>query len=178
MSQHSQVRDGVAAVELAVCAPLLFLLMLGTWELGRTVQVYQILSSAAREGARVAAQGQIINLKGSYTQISVNSGTPNVYDAVKNTLHAAGIDVSSFDTSKVAFTFLDSSGNPVPSPSQPWQGVKGQRFRVTATLPYDSFRWTTLNLLNITQIQVSFDWACLIDDPFHVDTTLPSWTAY
>jgi Flp pilus assembly protein TadG len=174
----SPIRDGVAAVEFAVTLPLLFLLMLGTWELGRVVQVYQILNCAVREGARIAAQGQIINLTGAYTQITVNTGTPNVYDTIKNTLRAAGIDVSAFDTSKVQFTFLDSAGNPVASPSQPWQGTKGQRFKITATLPYDSFRWTNLNLLNITQIQVTFFWACLIDDPFHVDTNLPSWTAY
>jgi Flp pilus assembly protein TadG len=176
--KRSSIRDGVAAVEFAVTAPLLFLLLLGTWELGRVVQVYQILNSAVREGARIAAQGQIINLTGSYTQINVNSGTPNVYDTVENTLKVAGIDTSAFDSSKVSFTFLDSAGNPVSNPTQPWQGTKGQRFKVTATLPYSSFRWTNLNLLNITQIQVTFFWACLIDDPFTVDTNLPSWTAY
>lgn len=171
-------REGLAAVELAVVSPLLVLLLMGTWELGRLVQVYQILNSAVREGARIAAQGQIINLKGSYTQISVNTGSPNVYEAVENTLKAAGINTAAFDTSKVTFTFLSDTGTPVASPTQPWQGLKGQRFRITATLPYSSFRWTTLNLLNVTQIQVSFDWACLVDDPFNVDTNLPSWTAY
>jgi hypothetical protein len=171
-------REGLAAVELAVVSPLLVLLMIGTWELGRTVQVYQVLNSAVREGARIAAQGQIINLTGSYTQIRVNTGTPNVYETVKNTLNAAGIDTAAFDTSRVSFTFLDDSGNPVGSPTEPWQGLKGQRFRVTASLPYSSFRWTTLNLLNITQIQVSFDWCCLVDDPFTMDTNIPGWTAY
>ncbi len=178
VSRRGQRRDGVAAVEFAVVAPVLFLLLLGTWELGRTVQVYQILASAVREGARVAAQGQIINLTGAYTQIQVYSGTPNVYEAVRNTLQASGITVSSFDTSRVSFTFLDNLGNPVASPSQPYQGTKGQRFRVTASLPYSTFRWTNLNLLNLGQIQVSFDWASLVDDPFTVNTTMPSWNGY
>jgi Flp pilus assembly protein TadG len=174
----SSLRSGVAAVELAVVLPFVFLLVLGTWELGRTVQVYQILNDAAREGARIAAQGQIINLLGSYTQINVNTGSPDVFDAVKNTLHAAGINTASFDTSKVTFTFVDSSGNDLTSPTQPWQGTKGMRFKITATLPYSAFRWTTLNLLNISQIQVTFYWASLIDDPFTVNTTLPSWLGY
>jgi hypothetical protein len=47
---------------------------------------------------------------------------------------------------------------------------------VTATLPYDNFRWTTLNLLNVTQITASTDWTSMMDDPFTVNTTLPSWT--
>lgn len=171
-------RRGVAAVELAVVSPLLVLLLMGTWEVGRLVQVHQILFNAAREGARVAAQGQIINLTGQYTQINVNTGTPNVYDTVQNTLSAAGINTSTFDSSKVQFTFLDSSGNPVATPTQPWEGTKGQRFRVTAVLPYDAFRWSQLNLLNITQINVSVDWVSMIDDPFTVNVNLPSWTAY
>lgn len=158
--------------------PLLFLLMLGTWELGRLVQVYQLLNSAVREGSRLAAQGQIIALTGSYTQIRSNTGNPNVYDTIKNTLRSGGINVSSFDSSKVAFTFLDNSGNPVATPSEPYQGTKGQRFRITATLPYNAFRWTTLNLLNVSEIQVTFDWASLIDDPFTVDENIPSWLGY
>jgi TadE-like protein len=39
----------------------------GTWEIARLVQVYQVVANAAREGARIAAQGQIINLTGAYT---------------------------------------------------------------------------------------------------------------
>jgi len=174
----SSVRSGVAAVELAVVLPFVFLLVLGTWELGRTLQVYQILNDAAREGARIAAQGQIINLLGSYTQINVNTGSPDVFDAVKNTLNAAGINTASFDTSKVTFSFVDSTGNDLTSPTQPWQGTKGMRFKITVTLPYSAFRWTTLTLLNISQIQVTFYWASLIDDPFTVNTTLPSWVGY
>ena len=51
-TRHAK-RRGLAVVELAVVAPLLVLLLIGTWELGRTVQVYQVLNSAVREGARI-----------------------------------------------------------------------------------------------------------------------------
>jgi Flp pilus assembly protein TadG len=37
--------------------PLLAMLMLGTWELGRMIQAAQVLSNAAREGGRQAAAG-------------------------------------------------------------------------------------------------------------------------
>jgi Flp pilus assembly protein TadG len=176
-------RAGAAAVEFAVVLPLIFLLLVGTWEVARLVQVHAILSNAAREGARVAAQGQIINITGTYTQIVVSDTDPNnpdVTSAVKNYVRNAdpnfrsglGIDTTGMT---VTFTFVDSAGNPVSSPSQPWQGYKGQRFRVTATLPYDNFRWTTLNLLNVKTITATVDWMSMIDDPFQVNTTLPTW---
>ena len=179
-------RAGAAAVEFAIVLPLMFLLLLGTWEVARLVQVQALLSNAVREGARLAAQGQIINLTGDFTQL-VTSGTapttPDVTSRISNYVKNAdpyykggtGISTSGL---VVTFTFVDSAGNPISSPTQPWQATKGQRFRVTATLAYDNFRWTTLNLLNVTSLTASADWTSLMDDPFAVDTTLPGWTAF
>jgi Flp pilus assembly protein TadG len=47
-------RQGVAAVEFAVVAPLFFLLILGMIEFGRMVMVQQVITNGSREGARVA----------------------------------------------------------------------------------------------------------------------------
>ena len=47
-------RRGAAAVEFALILPLFFLLILGMIELGRGLMVQQILTNAAREGARAA----------------------------------------------------------------------------------------------------------------------------
>ena len=41
-------------VEFAMAAPILFLLVLGTFELGRFVFYYELLNNATREGARYA----------------------------------------------------------------------------------------------------------------------------
>jgi Flp pilus assembly protein TadG len=46
-------RRGAAAVEFAVVAPVYFLFVFGMIEYGRMVMVQQILTNAAREGARV-----------------------------------------------------------------------------------------------------------------------------
>lgn len=60
MSEHSlgrrrsAARRGVAAVEFALTAPLLFLLVFGMIEVGRGLMVQQLLSNAARDGARSA----------------------------------------------------------------------------------------------------------------------------
>src|SRR5262249_49128065 len=46
-------RWGAAAVEFAIVAPVFFLLVFGMIEYGRMVMVQQVITNAAREGARV-----------------------------------------------------------------------------------------------------------------------------
>jgi Flp pilus assembly protein TadG len=45
---------GQSMVEFAVLAPVFFMLLLGTIDLGRAVYIYNSISDAAREGARAA----------------------------------------------------------------------------------------------------------------------------
>src|SRR5438094_5248136 len=45
---------GTAIIETAVTLPLLLLVAVGIFEFGRAYQTWQILTNAAREGARVA----------------------------------------------------------------------------------------------------------------------------
>jgi Flp pilus assembly protein TadG len=47
-------RRGAAAVEFAVVAPVLFLLVFGMIEFGRMVMVQQVITNGSREGARLA----------------------------------------------------------------------------------------------------------------------------
>lgn len=47
-------RRGAAAVEFAIIAPLLFMLLLGSIELSRGFMVQQVLTNASRVGARQA----------------------------------------------------------------------------------------------------------------------------
>src|SRR5262249_3227792 len=54
-------RRGAAAVELALLLPFLLALLLGVWEVGRLIQINQVLSNAAREGARQASTGEKTN---------------------------------------------------------------------------------------------------------------------
>jgi Flp pilus assembly protein TadG len=49
-----RLRAGQSMVEFAVLAPIFFLLLLGTIDLGRAVYTYNAISNAAREGARSA----------------------------------------------------------------------------------------------------------------------------
>jgi Flp pilus assembly protein TadG len=166
-------RRGTAAIEFAAVAPVLFILVIGVWEVGRLIQVHQILTNATREGARLAAQGQVINLTGSYTQITANNNPTTANDSsnltteVTNYLNAAGIN-----TSGLVVTFQYLTGD--TTQTQPYQGVKGQTFRVTSSLPTTSFRWTVLSLTGRTKLVASVDWVSMIDDPFTVDTSVPT----
>src|SRR2546428_1245080 len=54
MRKSLRRRAGQSMVEFAVLAPVFFLLLLGTIDLGRAVYTYNAISNAAREGARAA----------------------------------------------------------------------------------------------------------------------------
>ena len=78
-------RRGVAAVEAAVLLPLALMLMLGTWEVGRMVEVSQILNNAAREGGRSASTGQYTNSQVQQTVLNylMNAGLPSASATVR-----------------------------------------------------------------------------------------------
>lgn len=56
--KRSTVRDrrGVAVLEIAITVPLILLIAVGIFEFGRAYQTWQVLTHAARAGARVAAR--------------------------------------------------------------------------------------------------------------------------
>ncbi|MGO8903326.1 MAG: TadE family protein [Isosphaeraceae bacterium] len=61
MRRHAAVkarRHGTAAVEFAVCLPLMCLILTGLWQVGRITQVSEVMWNSAREAARDASLGQ------------------------------------------------------------------------------------------------------------------------
>jgi len=54
MRKYLRKHSGQSMVEFAVLAPIFFLLLLGTIDLGRAVYIYNAISDAAREGTRAA----------------------------------------------------------------------------------------------------------------------------
>lgn len=165
-------RRGVAVVELAVVLPLLLLVLIGIWELGRIINVQITLNDAAREAARLGAQANMVNTFGNYTQVRFGTGAPDIDGTVRAYLRAAGI--TNQTGLVIEFQFVEPA---VSAPdADPYTGVKNQRFRVRIQLPYDNVRWTTLSLINPTTLTAETYWQCLVDDPFTVNTTLPGWS--
>lgn len=98
-NQHA--RRGAAMVEMALVLPLFLMLVLGIIEFGRAMMIANLVTNAAREGARTAV------LDGS-TNTEVTSG-------VKTFLQSAiGHSVSAGDIA-VSITVTPAAGNPNPN---------------------------------------------------------------
>ena len=86
-SFQKRERRGVAVVEFAIVAPLMFLLVFGIIEFGRALMVQQVLTNASREGARRAilestTAAEVTTLVNDYlTNTSVSGATISVSPA-------------------------------------------------------------------------------------------------
>lgn len=78
MSRASE--RGAAAVEFAILAPILIMLLLGIMEFGRAYNVQITLSNAAREGVRVMA----INNSSPSAKAAVQSAASALTPAIKD----------------------------------------------------------------------------------------------
>jgi Flp pilus assembly protein TadG len=152
------------AVEAAFCLPILLTLMVGMWEISRMVQLSQILSNAAREGARYAATG---NLNGTDITAAM------VQQNVQNYLTCAGFPSAAVNGASIQITNLAGDGWTDPCNAQPMD-----KFSVTVTIPqgtaFNSLQLTTLSLANVTQqLSASATWVSLVDSQVTVGTQLP-----
>jgi hypothetical protein len=181
-------RHGVAAVELAVLMVPLLILFLCVIELGRLIQVDQLITNAAREGARMAAQGVSVQVIGDFVYVYTDHNSPaapNTTQTASNSLYLKDIVITYLNTCgvnnvtnlNVEFSFLQPLAYTTDDTTRtdPWQGQKGDIFRVKVTLPYDDFRWTKIAWFNVQSISEQVKWGMLADDPFTVNTAIPGW---
>lgn len=174
---------GVVFAEFNICMLFILIpLLAGIWEVGRAVQVQQIVATSAREGARLAAQGRTIDINGAQTDIRAAilppanlTSQPNVKAAVMQSLAGSGLTGLTWADVVVTFAFTDGAmGN-----TDPYQGTKNQGFKVEVTVQYDDkVRWVNTGVaryLGITQLKNATQWRMLMDDPFTVNTDIPTW---
>jgi Flp pilus assembly protein TadG len=148
-------RPAAAAVEFAVLAPILVMLMFGIWELGRMMQVSQILGNAAREGARQAASGTRTNAEvQDYVTSYIRETDLGVYRTV------GGVTTKVLVTPTVTVTNLTDS-----SRSDPSSANQNDVFRVTVSVPVTHFQWVSARFYNSTSLTASATWSCLADQP-------------
>ncbi len=158
-------RRGVVAVEAAVVMPLLIILMFGIWEVGRIVQIKQVLVNGAREGARLAA--------GGYTTNSQPVTNTMVQQAVKDYLQGAGLPADAYNNAEVTLTCLAGTGWTNPSDALPLD-----KFEVNVKIPagtaFESTRWSFLpRLTGVTELEADVEWASLNNTKISVGTSLP-----
>jgi Flp pilus assembly protein TadG len=116
-----KTRRGVAAVEFAAVLPAVMVLLMGIIEVGRLIEIQQVLSNACREGVRQASTGQLTNtqVQAVVTQYVTVAGFSTTGMIVTVTDVTQGGDVS-------AASYLD-------------------RLQVSSTYPYQNVAWSTLN---------------------------------
>lgn len=107
-SRASDPRSGQALVEFALVAPILLLLILGVVEFGRAWNAYQVITDAAREGARTAVVDNVV-----VTQDSV-------FAVIRDALQRAALDPDSAD--------IEVTG---------WRTGRGSPATVSISYPYD-----------------------------------------
>lgn len=92
-------RTGAAALEFAIVAPLLLLIVFGIVEFGRMIMVQQILTNASREGARRAvienvSNAEVVDLVNNYLSNSSISGATVTVDPLDLSLVGFGDPVT------------------------------------------------------------------------------------
>jgi Flp pilus assembly protein TadG len=188
--RRTPARRGVAAVEFAFVAWLFVVpLIIGVWEVGRLIQVQQIVSNSAREGARLASQAVTL-YNGVPTQIKTTTSSPSVKSVVYQHLYAAGLTNLTMSDVTVNFYFTsgrtsnyvpvaaDPTGTSYPvgsMPPDPCYGEKNQSFVVYVSIPWDKVRWINLGLLRPNNVEYYASWQMLIDERFTLNPTLPTW---
>lgn len=110
--QVRESRRGAAIVEFALIAPLFLSIIAGIIELGRAIEVVQLLTNASREGARV----------GSFDSTKQSS---TITTAVNAYLSNVGI----------------SGATTTVSPNPPSAASNGQSITVTVSIPFSKVTW-------------------------------------
>lgn len=106
---------GAALLETAIVLPLLLFVAVGIIEFGRAYQTWQVLTNAAREGARVAviaghSDAQVTDAVRSYMQ---NGALPNHASASVSINRNVPFGTTSASTVTVTYPFQFTVLNPV-----------------------------------------------------------------
>ena len=160
----ARARRGAVAVEAAIVMPLLIIMMFGIWEVGRLIQVQQVITNAAREGARVASGGYV-------------DGTPvtvaYVQSTVRNYMTASGLPTAAATGATITLTNTSANTWTDPVNAQPLDS-----FRVTVLIPqgtaFNSLPWSTVyNLTGVNSLQAIVNWRSANDTLINIDSSLP-----
>ncbi|QEH32961.1 TadE-like protein [Aquisphaera giovannonii] len=153
-------RRAAAAVEMAVCLPLVLTMLIGTWELGRILEMQQFLNAGAREAARQAGSGLMTNSQ--VQQVALNY--------VKNALG----DTSGTRTQHLAVTITVYDAD-IPSTAKAVDVSQADALdllEIQVSIPYADVRWVALPTLSgAGTLSAKATWVSLKNFPF--PTTVP-----
>jgi Flp pilus assembly protein TadG len=178
-------RNGVAAVEFAVCLPVLMMILFGLLEYGRTVEVQQVAANSAREAARDASMGQA-NLQSvaSNLLLYLQSAEPTAFGQGHSTsfktpvitLAANNYGYTCWDNTAnrelFTMTFTDVTNSTVTDPTLMSQL---DHYTITVSYPYSSISWVSItSITGINRVYATADWVSMVDSPFTITPSLPA----
>jgi Flp pilus assembly protein TadG len=162
--RHLLRRRGLACVELALLLPFLLIMLLGIWEVGRLINVNQILSNAAREGARLAATGK-------HTSGQVTAEVQYyLYQAMRGQGMSDAAATQVKNDAIIAVVDLDNVG------IDPTNASKLDRLHVTVTIPFNDVHWVALYLITnpASTLFGEATWVSTRDQPYPTTVTAPA----
>jgi Flp pilus assembly protein TadG len=151
LSGHGR-RGGAAAVELAMLMPPILILLLGVWEVGRMIEIQQILANAAREGARQASTGQYTNQQ--------------VEQVVAQYLKVAGVPTTNLNvTGSNGPQMVTDLTNPTYDVSN---AAYLDQIQVKVQIPFQDVRWSVLSLISTptTTLTSTVVFYTMVDKPY------------
>jgi hypothetical protein len=178
-------RYGTAAVEFAACLPLICLILLGLWEVGRITEVQDVMWNSAREGARDASMGQanlqavaanlLLYLQGA-EPTAFGQGHSTTMIAPVVTLPAQTYGYTCWDNTAnrelFTMTFTDITN---PNVTDPTGMSQLDHYQIGVQVPYSNIGWLpTAQVTGTTRLYVTVDWASMVDSPFQIAPYLPA----
>ncbi|MFO0891493.1 MAG: TadE/TadG family type IV pilus assembly protein [Isosphaeraceae bacterium] len=148
-------RPGIAAVEMALCLPLLLMLLIGTWEVARILEIQQFLEVGAREAARQASSGLFNNEE--VRQIAIAYVRQALGDQDGTMTGNLSVEVSvSLTSSPDTPTEIDvSEAGPL------------DLLEVTVSIPYSDVRWINLPMItSASTLRGKATWVSLKNFPY------------
>jgi hypothetical protein len=178
-------RDGLAAVEFAICLPLLFTILFGLWEVGRMTEVQAVMWNCAREGARDASTGQANLLAVANNMLIYLQGAePTAFGQGHTTTMKA--PVVSLPSNTYGYTCWDNTANRElftltftdvtnSSVTDPTGMAQLDHYQIGIQTPYATIGWLAVaQITGKTRMSAVVDWASLVDSPFQISPSLPA----
>ena len=157
--RHGRKSRGQALVEFAVVTPILFLLILGTIEVGRFIFHYELVNNATREGARYAI---VHGSRSSCPSGPPPPGQTNPCDPsgdnVKAAVSEAALDLigtGDLFVSDPVWTSRGSLGNPSPGDNSTGNNGRGEYVTVFVDFSYDPIIKQILDVPVLPTITIS-----------------------
>ncbi len=178
-------RRGTAAVEFAACLPFFFLILWGLWEVGRIVEVQNVVWNSGREAARDASLGQDnLAIVADNLRVYLQSAEPNAFGAGHATSMIA--PVITLPANTYGYTCWDTTANRElftmtfsdmtdPTVTDPTAMTQLDLYEITVQVPYASVGLVPVaKVTGTTRMKVSVTWASMVDSPFEVAPFLPA----